>query len=612
MSWELGSTLIVVGALAAGLFWYERARPSSKLVALVAALAALAVAGRVLFAPIPNVQATTDVVLLSGYVLGPVPGFVVGAVGALTSNFFLGQGPWTPWQMLGWAMAGLGGAALARLLGHRLGRRSLALACAAAGLAFGAWMDLFTFVNFSAERSSGSYLAISGVSLPFNLAHAIGNALLCLAFGPAFVRMLARFRRRLEVRWSPGGKPLAAPSGIGAIVLVLCLSLQVGAQPARAVRSSQALRYLERVQNRDGGFGGGPGQASGQLITGWATLGLEAAGRNPLDVKKGDRSPIDFMRDHARELNDTGELERTILALRGAGLSARRFAGRDLVAELLRRRRGDGSFEELSNLTAFAVLALRATGRSAGSPPVAAATRWLMRRQNADGGFSGAGGGSSSFVDETGAALQALAAAGKRHGTAAERSLGFLRRVQSDDGGYGQASGYRSNAQSTSWAVQGIAANGRDPAAPGRGGRRSPLAYLRSLQQPDGSFRYSRSSEQTPVWVTSQAIAALGRKPFPLDAVPRRAERSTAPRRSRSRSTIPAARRQSREPIGGRAEQASSPRRPLALRAAREAMPEAARKSDSGDGPSPVVYIALPLAALAAGLWLGRQRRRRR
>src|SRR4029450_7013198 len=87
-------------ALPAGIPWYERSRPPPRLVALVAALAALALAGRVLFTPIPNVQATTDVVLLSGYALGPLPGFVVGAVGALASNFFLGQGPWTPWQML--------------------------------------------------------------------------------------------------------------------------------------------------------------------------------------------------------------------------------------------------------------------------------------------------------------------------------------------------------------------------------------------------------------------------------------------------------------------------------------------------------------------------------
>ena len=208
MSWQLGSTALVVAALVVALGWYERGRPSSKLVAVVAALAAIAVAGRVVLSPIPNVQATTDVVLLSGYALGGGPGFAVGAIAALASNFFLGQGPWTPWEMLGWGGAGLAGAALARL-GVPARRAPIAIACALAGLAFGAWMDLFTLVNFAAERSGDSYLAISAASLPFNIAHAIGNLLLALAVGPAFVRMLARHRSRFEIRWQPAPAALA-------------------------------------------------------------------------------------------------------------------------------------------------------------------------------------------------------------------------------------------------------------------------------------------------------------------------------------------------------------------------------------------------------------------
>ena len=81
--------------LLAGFGWYERRRPPAKVLALVAALAALAVIGRIAFAAIPNVKPSTDIVLFAGYALGAVPGFVVGAVFALVSNFFLGQGPWT-------------------------------------------------------------------------------------------------------------------------------------------------------------------------------------------------------------------------------------------------------------------------------------------------------------------------------------------------------------------------------------------------------------------------------------------------------------------------------------------------------------------------------------
>ena len=131
-----------------------------------------------------------------------------------------------------------------------------------------------------------------------------------------------------------------------------------------------------------------------------------------------------------------------------------------------------------------------------------------------DGGW-GPDPHSTSDVDDTGAVLEALAAAGTRGGPAADRAVAFIEHAQNGDGGMGQFPGYGSNTQSTAWAVQGLVAVGRDPNSLQRGGR-TPLGYISSLQQPDGSVRYSSASSQTPVFVTAQAIAALERKAFPL------------------------------------------------------------------------------------------------
>src|SRR5688572_20395325 len=148
MSWIAAAMVILGVALVAGFAWYERAHPSARVLALVATLAALAALGRIAFAPLPNVKPTTDIVLLTGYALGGAPGFAVGAVAALASNLFFGQGPWTPWQMVAWGGIGAGGALLARLAGRELGRAGLALACAAAGLVFGAVMNLSLWVTW--------------------------------------------------------------------------------------------------------------------------------------------------------------------------------------------------------------------------------------------------------------------------------------------------------------------------------------------------------------------------------------------------------------------------------------------------------------------------------
>jgi energy-coupling factor transport system substrate-specific component len=203
MTWIAASFALLVLALAAGFAWWERTRPSSREVALVAALAALAALGRVAFAPIPNVKPTTDIVLLTGYVLGAGPGFATGAVAALASNVVFGQGPWTPWEMAGWGLVGLMGAGLGAATGRRVGRFPLALYCALAGLVYGGLLDVSVWVGYTGQHTLGQYLLVSGSSLPFNIAHATGNFVFCLAFGPAFVRALERFRTRLHVVWSP-------------------------------------------------------------------------------------------------------------------------------------------------------------------------------------------------------------------------------------------------------------------------------------------------------------------------------------------------------------------------------------------------------------------------
>jgi energy-coupling factor transport system substrate-specific component len=201
VSWIAGSTLILGAVIVVGFVWYERTHPTTRVLALVATLAAMAALGRVAFAALPNVKPTTDIVLIAGYTLGGAPGFMVGAVAALASNLFFGQGPWTPWQMAGWGAVGLFGAALARLAGRDLGRVPLAAACAVASLGFGVVMNLSMWVTYSGDHTGRQLAAYSASSLPFDLAHAGGSIVFCLAFGPALVRALRRYRTRFDIVW---------------------------------------------------------------------------------------------------------------------------------------------------------------------------------------------------------------------------------------------------------------------------------------------------------------------------------------------------------------------------------------------------------------------------
>jgi energy-coupling factor transport system substrate-specific component len=515
VTWVTASFVLLAIALSAGFTWYERAHPTARVIALVATLAALAALGRIAFAPLPNVKPTTDIVLISGYVLGGAPGFAVGAVAALASNLFFGQGPWTPWQMAAWGGVGLAGAGLARVAGRELGRIGLTTACVVASLGFGAVMNLHLWVTYSGDHSAAKLVATFATSLPFDLAHAIGSAAFCLVFGPALVRALSRYRKRFEVRWVP------VPTAATALLLAL-VAVAVAAPAAPA--QSASVRYLIEAQNDDGGWGASPDQSSSQLYSGWTALGLAAAGRNPRDI--GTPSAVAYIRDHSSELNDLGEINRTILVLVAAGLEPR-LGDRDLEAEVAGKQRRDGSFAGRVNTTAFAVLGLRAAGRTQRSRAVRRAADYIAGEANRDGGFNFGGQGGPSGIDDTSAAIQALAAAGRRRSGTVKRAVRFIVRNQASDGGFALIPGGPSNAQSTAWAVQGLLAGGRNPAKVRRNSTRDPMSYLRSLTSGDGSVRYSRSSRQTPVWVTGQAIAALAGKTLPLKPV-KRARRATA------------------------------------------------------------------------------------
>jgi energy-coupling factor transport system substrate-specific component len=533
MSWQLVSFLILAAVLLGGFAWYERSRPPAQVVALVAALAALAIAGRIAFAAFPNVKPTTDIVIFAGYALGPAAGFAVGALTALVSNFWFGQGPWTPWQMAAWGLCGILGAALA--LGTRhVGRLTLAAVCGLAAVGYGAILNFSLMATYGGELSWTRFGLLESRAIPFEIAHATGNVVLALVAGPAMIRMLIRFRERFEWHRTaprlvparpdgtpPDAAPPAAPpratlptGGIVALLLaVLLLGAFASAHARAATRSGPdaAAAWLESAQNSDGGYGESTGADSAQEMTGWAMLGLEAAGINPQDVTSGGNSPVTFLQEEISAVQSPGDLARTILALEGAGVEPREFAGRNLVAALLGKRRPDGSYEDWPNSTAYAVLALR----SAGIANVADSLDWLREVQNEDGGW-GDVAGSPSNADGTGAVLQALAPSSK----AAQRAVGFLRQVQQKGGGFRLGGNGALNTQSTAWAVEGLLAAGADPAQFKKGGR-SAYQYLEDNQAGDGHYRYSSKSDQTPVWVTGQVLVAASHKNLPLEASPR-------------------------------------------------------------------------------------------
>jgi energy-coupling factor transport system substrate-specific component len=192
--------LLAAALLVAGVSWIEAGPGAAREVTLVATLAAVAAAGRVLLAAVPGVQPVTVIAVAAGAALGARAGFATGALAALVSNLFLGQGPWTPWQMLGWGACGLAGAALRAVIRRRV---SFAAACFLLGFAFSSLMDLWLWLSFW-PHTWEALTVVFGRGLWFSAAHAIGNVVIALAVGPELRRLLERYGRRLrtQVVWA--------------------------------------------------------------------------------------------------------------------------------------------------------------------------------------------------------------------------------------------------------------------------------------------------------------------------------------------------------------------------------------------------------------------------
>jgi energy-coupling factor transport system substrate-specific component len=195
-NWEVFAGIVLLASLVIFFASFERSAISSREVVLIAALAALAAVCRVPFAPLPGVQPTTFLVIVSGYVFGARSGFMVGAIAALASNFFLGQGPWTPFQMLFWGLIG----ASAGLLGKVAPRASRAVMVsfgAVWGYIFGWLMNFFFVVFFIKPLTWNTVLLAYVASFPSDTMHALSNVCFYLLLGPSVIKILKRFQEKM-------------------------------------------------------------------------------------------------------------------------------------------------------------------------------------------------------------------------------------------------------------------------------------------------------------------------------------------------------------------------------------------------------------------------------
>ncbi|CAN7228685.1 ECF transporter S component [Paenibacillus sp. LjRoot153] len=189
------SLLIVLYTMMPFAMVFENRKPQARELIVIAVLAAIAVAGRGAFFMLPQFKPVVAIVIIAGVCFGAEAGFLVGATAGFVSNFFFGQGPWTPWQMF---CFGLIGFVAGILFKKGLLRKTKLSLCVFGGLAtliiYGGIINLGSLLMVTPSFSWDALLAIYISGFWFDLVHAIATVFFLFLISGPMIEKLERIK----------------------------------------------------------------------------------------------------------------------------------------------------------------------------------------------------------------------------------------------------------------------------------------------------------------------------------------------------------------------------------------------------------------------------------
>jgi energy-coupling factor transport system substrate-specific component len=174
---------------------FENRKPQARELIVIAVLSAIAVAGRGAFFMIPQFKPVVAIVIVSGVCFGAESGFFVGAMSGFVSNFFFGQGPWTPWQMFCFGVIGF----LAGIMFQRgLLKKNVVPLCIFGGIStffiYGGIINIWSLLMFTSEITKASVIAIYTSAIPFDMIHAASTVVFLALIANPMIEKLDRIK----------------------------------------------------------------------------------------------------------------------------------------------------------------------------------------------------------------------------------------------------------------------------------------------------------------------------------------------------------------------------------------------------------------------------------
>ena len=190
-------TLVIIEVMLPFFFSFEARKPQPRELVTIAVMAALAAVSRAAFAFLPSFKPITGIIMITGIAFGAEVGFLTGALGIFASNFFFSQGPWTPWQMLAYGIAGF----VAGAIFHKRKENCRPIPLAIFGffhvlILVGPLLDCCTIFTSLTKITWPAVLAVMAQGLPMNAIHAGATALTLFFFAKPLLAKLFRLQTK--------------------------------------------------------------------------------------------------------------------------------------------------------------------------------------------------------------------------------------------------------------------------------------------------------------------------------------------------------------------------------------------------------------------------------
>lgn len=192
------SMIVALLALVPFMLSFENRKPKAEELVLIAVIIAINVVSRIIFASVPHFKPVTAIIIIAALAFGKEAGFMIGMLSALLSNFYFGQGPWTPFQMFSWGMIGyIAGIFKDRQVGKNIA--FILLLGVLGAVLFTGIVEVWTVLQIDQGFNLSRYLGILIASSPILILYILSNCVFIAILAKPLLEIFNRAKNKYGI-----------------------------------------------------------------------------------------------------------------------------------------------------------------------------------------------------------------------------------------------------------------------------------------------------------------------------------------------------------------------------------------------------------------------------